>query len=99
MKAGKEPMRTFGDLLQFYQHKTVGPEDHPPPAVEQAPAAEPAPAAQHEAPAMKDESPVVREEAPAVREEAPPANQEPPAGREPQAVVAGPAVAENPESV
>ena len=23
MKDGKEPMRTFGDLLQFYQHKTV----------------------------------------------------------------------------
>jgi uncharacterized protein len=31
MKAGKEPMRTFGDLMQFYQTKTVSPEDGQPP--------------------------------------------------------------------
>ena len=23
MKKGKEPLRTFGDLMQFYQHKTA----------------------------------------------------------------------------
>ncbi len=37
MKEGKEPLRTFGDLMQFYQHKTVEPTDHQPPT-----AAEPA---------------------------------------------------------
>ena len=31
MKAGKEPMRTFGDLAQFYEDKTVAPEDSQPP--------------------------------------------------------------------
>ncbi len=36
MKEGKEPLRTFGDLVQFYQHKT-----EPEPA---KPAKEPAPA-------------------------------------------------------
>ena len=34
MKVGKEPMRTFGDLLQFYQGKPATPVDHPPPAAE-----------------------------------------------------------------
>ena len=28
MKKGKEPLRTFSDLMQFYQHKTVEPTDH-----------------------------------------------------------------------
>ena len=37
MKKGKEPLRTFSDLMQFYQHKTVEPTDQQPPA-----AAEPA---------------------------------------------------------
>jgi hypothetical protein len=37
MKAGKEPMRTFGDLLQFYQHKTETPADGQPPAAESSP--------------------------------------------------------------
>ncbi len=27
MKTGKEPLRTFGDLMQFYQQKTVAPAD------------------------------------------------------------------------
>ena len=31
MKVGKEPMRTFGDLMQFYQQKTTAPEDGQPP--------------------------------------------------------------------
>ena len=38
MKTGKEPLRTFGDLMQFYQHKTVEPSDNKPPAAEPAPA-------------------------------------------------------------
>ena len=33
MKAGKEPMRTFGDLLQFYQQKPAAADDGQPPAV------------------------------------------------------------------
>ena len=32
MKKGKEPLRTFSDLMQFYQHKTVAPTDAQPPA-------------------------------------------------------------------
>ncbi len=41
MKVGKEPMRTFGDLLQFYQHKTVAPDDgHLPASAAEAPAKE-----------------------------------------------------------
>ena len=64
MKKGKEPMRTFGDLMQFYQHKTAGPDDHPPAAAEQAPAAAsvPAPQTQEEQPAVKDEATVVVEQ-------------------------------------
>ena len=50
MKAGKEPMRTFGDLLQFYQHKPAAADDNQPPAVVP------------EAPAAKEESPAVVEE-------------------------------------
>jgi uncharacterized protein len=53
MKAGKEPMRTFGDLLQFYQHKTVGPDDGQLPA----PASQP-PAASEQAPAAVEQPPV-----------------------------------------
>jgi hypothetical protein len=34
MKAGKEPLRTFGDLMQFYQQKTSAPPDAPSPAKE-----------------------------------------------------------------
>jgi uncharacterized protein len=33
MKAGKEPMRTFGDLMQFFQQKPADSNDNPPPAV------------------------------------------------------------------
>jgi hypothetical protein len=33
MKKGKEPMRTFGDLLQFYQMQEKPPEPPPPPDV------------------------------------------------------------------
>jgi uncharacterized protein len=73
MKTGKEPMRTFGDLLQFYQHKTVAPEDHQPSAAtERTPvAAEGAPAAQEETPVVKEEAPVANQEAPVAVDEAP----------------------------
>ena len=37
MKAGKEPMRTFGDLLQFYQQKPDTPADGKPPAAAETP--------------------------------------------------------------
>lgn len=51
MKKGKEPLRTFGDLMQFYQHKTAAPTDekataHEPPTKE---------------PAVVQETPVVNE--------------------------------------
>jgi uncharacterized protein len=49
MKTGKEPLRTFGDLMQFYQQKTEAPADAQPaptaiPALEKPPAAAPPPA-------------------------------------------------------
>ena len=85
MKTGKEPMRTFGDLLQFYQHKTVTTADEQPPTpaeqpsaiVEQPPtataetsvAAEPA-ATSDEAPAAADAS-RASEQSPAVADQAP----------------------------
>jgi protein Tex len=37
MKKGKEPLRTFGDLMQFYQQQTVAPEKNPPPVAPQRP--------------------------------------------------------------
>src|SRR5208282_3179486 len=68
MKTGKEPMRTFGDLFQFYQHKPVDPDDHKPPA------------AVPEAPPTKEETPVVQEpaaETVAVKEDSSPVAAEP----------------------
>ncbi len=53
MKKGKEPMRTFGDLLQFYQVKTAAPAD------EQKP---PAPKHREEPPAKCDVPPVQQNE-------------------------------------
>lgn len=44
MKAGKEPMRTFGDLMQFYQQKTTAEEDKQPPVGDLPPAQETSPA-------------------------------------------------------
>jgi hypothetical protein len=41
MKVGKEPMRTFGDLLQFYQTKAEDPKGTKPPVVERPPVAKP----------------------------------------------------------
>jgi len=78
MKTGKEPLRTFGDLLQFYQQKTTAPSDgqpspptkpvvdQPPPAVEPPPVAE---VAAEQTPRPVEPSPPVAE-APAI---APPA--------------------------
>ena len=62
MKKGKEPLRTFSDLMQFYQHKTdaptdskppVAPTDAHPPAAAEPPIAEPA-AVQQMPPAVDD---------------------------------------------
>jgi uncharacterized protein len=52
MKTGKEPLRTFSDLMQFYQHQTVEPSDNKPPAAEPAPAEA---AAVRETPAVASE--------------------------------------------
>jgi protein Tex len=38
MKTGKEPLRTFSDLMQFYQHKTTTPTESQPAAAESQPA-------------------------------------------------------------
>jgi len=57
MKAGKEPLRTFGDLLQFYQTKTVAPSDGQPPAVV------PEPPVKDEVPATTSETPATVEQA------------------------------------
>jgi uncharacterized protein len=80
MKTGKEPLRTFSDLMQFYQQKTAAPTDGPPPpAAEQPPAiatepttiaAEP-PAAVAQPPAAEHAPTVAKEESPAVAEEVP----------------------------
>ena len=53
MKKGKEPLRTFGDLMQFYQHQTVEPTDNKPPTA--AEPAAPEAAAVHETPAVEHE--------------------------------------------
>jgi uncharacterized protein len=55
MKAGKEPMRTFGDLLQFYKQKET-PDDHQPPAKQEKPkpVAEPTPAVEEPSPPAQD---------------------------------------------
>ena len=42
MKTGKEPLRTFSDLMQFFQQKTAVPEESKPEAA-LPPVAEPAP--------------------------------------------------------
>jgi uncharacterized protein len=62
MKAGKEPLRTFGDLLQFYKQKPDVPEDNQPPAVVP------------ETPAAKEKTPETSETAPAADE--PPTSQD-----------------------
>ena len=78
MKAGKEPMRTFGDLLQFYQHKVVVPADGQPPS----PAEQPAVAVE-QPPAMPVEQPsAVAELVSAVKEETPTIKEETPASAE-----------------
>jgi protein Tex len=61
MKSGKEPLRTFGDLMQFYQHKVVPaavPAAPPAPAAAKPPAGGPGDA--HEKPTIVGE-PVVSE--------------------------------------
>jgi hypothetical protein len=55
MKEGKAPLRTFGDLLQFYQFK-------------QAPAKAEEPAPKPDQPAVKQEEPVVKQEQPAAEQ-------------------------------
>jgi uncharacterized protein len=89
MKSGKEPMRTFGDLLQFYEHKQEGDEpkrpgrEKPPKKKPKPPAPEPeqkpdeAPAAQ-DTPPTAAEAPPVEQDAPPVGEETPPVLQDAP---------------------
>ncbi len=84
MKTGKEPMRTFGDLLQFYQHKTVDPDDHKPSAAVPA------------APPTKEETPVVQEPA---AEAVPVKEDSSPVAAEPQTVVEDVPATDHPESV
>jgi uncharacterized protein len=55
MKAGKEPMRTFGDLLQFYEQKQQGPDDSQPDG--QAAPQDAAPAAPSAAPPAEGDVP------------------------------------------
>jgi hypothetical protein len=66
MKVGKEPLRTFGDLLQFYQQTKAVSNDGKTSAVdekvpvkkqEQAPAE-----AQEQSPAVVEETPVVKDQ-------------------------------------
>jgi len=55
MKEGKEPMRTFGDLIQFYQEKPAVTKEEPSPT-DQKP-----PAVNHEASATNQEPPADQE--------------------------------------
>ncbi|MBN1394754.1 MAG: helix-hairpin-helix domain-containing protein [Pirellulales bacterium] len=55
MKTGKEPMRTFGDLLQFYRQKPAEADDQPPPAKEESP--KPAPVETDPAPPVEQDTP------------------------------------------
>lgn len=74
MKVGKEPMRTFGDLLQFYQHKTEEPKakSAPPLAVEQSVVEKPVVnQAVVEPPVVKEQTPPAKEETAAVVSESP----------------------------
>jgi uncharacterized protein len=76
MKAGKEPLRTFGDLMQFFQQKTVAPTDG------QAPAAgSPPPVASEPAPAS-NQPPVASEQPPAAAEPVSAAAEQPPIAAE-----------------
>ncbi|MBU4400551.1 MAG: helix-hairpin-helix domain-containing protein, partial [Planctomycetes bacterium] len=74
MKSGNEPMRTFGDLMQFYQQKPATKEnDDSPPAREDAPAVK---AVEDKSPpAVEQETPPIEKEAtpPTVDREMPPA--------------------------
>jgi hypothetical protein len=63
MKTGKEPMRTFGDLLQFYQHTTVASNDG------QAPAAASEPPTKEEPAGVANDMPTVAKETPAAGEQ------------------------------
>ncbi len=104
MKSGKTPMRTFGDLMQFYQQKPA--DDGQPPAKEDAPAAkaveDKSPPAVEQPAAEKVDSPAVEQEAPTVEKEAtPPAvEQEAPAAEKAESSPSDPppdAVAESDE--
>ena len=77
MKAGKEPLRTFGDLMQFYQQKTEAPADGQAPA----PAGQP-PAVVEQPPAAVEQSPVASEQPPAAPEQPSAANEQPSAAPE-----------------
>lgn len=77
MKSGKAPMRTFGDLMQFYQQQPATKEnDDSPPVKEDAPAVktveDKSPPAVEQSAAEKVASLTVEQEAPAVEKEATP---------------------------
>jgi uncharacterized protein len=74
MKAGKEPMRTFGDLLQFYQQKPGDAESS-----EASAAASKKPAPKQETPVAAQEPPVVQQEKPVSADETPAKVEESPA--------------------
>jgi protein Tex len=79
MKTGKEPMRTFGDLLQFYQHKTVPPTDGRPTAAAEQPPAMPIEqtpvASVEQLPAIAEQLPMIVEQ-PSVADSLPPSHED-----------------------
>jgi len=92
MKSGKEPMRTFGDLLQYYEHKQEGDEpkrpgrEKPPKKKPKPPA--PEPEQKPDEPPSAQDTPPVAEEAPPVAQDAPPVVEEvPPVAQDASAVV------------
>ena len=56
MKEGKEPMRTFGDLAQFYEQKTKQPEKIQKPPEQPAVAKDETPAPPAETPQINDKA-------------------------------------------
>jgi len=84
MKKGKEPLRTFSDLMQFYQHKTAAPEENQPQAAtEQTPTGKvetpvETPVVHEDTSPIKEDVPTVADEAPGIQEQLPLGNEETP---------------------
>jgi uncharacterized protein len=62
MKEGKEPMRTFGDLIQFYEQKTQPPEKIQKPPEQPAEAKDETPAPPAETPEINDKALMTNDE-------------------------------------